>query len=145
MKKIIVLLLFSVAITSYGQDSPQDLIDDFFDTYKKDAGLAIRELYKTNKWTERIQDDIEEVVNMVNGFTTDYIGEYYGYEKITSKSFAESFRLFSYMVKYDRQPIRFTFKFYKPDEKWVLFSFNLDDSIDDEIGEAAKLYYLDLD
>jgi hypothetical protein len=53
--------------------------------------------------------------------------------------------LYSYLVKYDRQPLRFIFKFYKPNDKWVLYSYALDDSLDDEIQEAAKLYYLNLD
>ncbi len=53
--------------------------------------------------------------------------------------------LYSYLVKYDRQPLRFIFKFYKLNDKWVLYSYALDDSLDDEIQEAAKLYYLNLD
>jgi hypothetical protein len=127
------------------QSSPQDLIDDFFATYEKDAGKAIKELYATNTWTERVKDDIDKIIGTVNGFTESYVGNYYGYEIITKKKFAESFELHSYMIKYDRQPIRFIFKFYKPNDKWVLFSFALDDSLDSEIQEAAKLYYLELD
>lgn len=53
--------------------------------------------------------------------TLDYIGKYYGYEIITTKKFSESFELHSYLVKSDRQPIRFIFKFYKPNDKWVFF------------------------
>ena len=64
---------------------------------------------------------------------------------IEKKKFAESFELYSYMVKYDRQPIRFIFKFYKPNDEWVLYSYALDDNLDTEIQEAAKLYYLELD
>ena len=49
------------------------------------------------------------------------------------------------MVKYDRQPMRFTFKLYKPNDKWILFSFKIDVDLDDELEQAAKLYYLNLD
>lgn len=73
------------------------------------------------------------------------MGKYHGQELITTKKFSESFILYSYLEKYDRQPIRFIFKFYKPDDKWVLYSYALDDGLDDEIQEAAKLYYLNLD
>jgi hypothetical protein len=104
----------------------------------------VRELYKTNVWTERIKDDIENIANKLNGFTLDYVGKYYGYELITTKKFSE-FELHSYLVRYDRQPIRFTFKFYKPNDKWMLYAFQFDDSFSKEIEEAAKLYYLDLD
>ena len=145
MKKLLIVLLISTSGTLFAQSSPQDLIDDFFTTYKKDAGKAVKELYATNKWTERIKDDIDKIVGTVNSFTESYMGKYYGYEIITKKKFPESFELYSYMVKYDRQPIRFIFKFYKPNDKWVLFSYALDDNLDTEIQEAAKLYYLELD
>lgn len=145
MKKILIVLLISTSGTLFAQSNPQDLIDDFFVTYEKDAGKAVEDLYATNIWTERIKDDIENIVNTVNGFTIDYMGEYYGYEMITTKKFSESFELHSYLVKYARQPIRFIFKFYKPDDKWVLYAYAIDDDMDAEIEQAAKLYYLDLE
>jgi hypothetical protein len=145
MKKLLIVLMISISGNLLAQSSPQDLIDTFFATYEKDAGKAVKELYATNKWTERIKDDIDKIVGTVNGFTESYMGKYYGYEIITNKKFAESFELYSYMVKYDRQPIRFIFKFYKPNDKWVLYSYALDDNLDTEIQEAAKLYYLELD
>lgn len=144
MKKLLILLLISTSATVFAQTSPQDLIDKFFTTYEKDAGKAVKELYETNKWTERAKDDIDKIIGTVNSFTENYMGKYYGYEIITKKKFAESFELYSYLVKYDRQPIRFIFKFYKPNDKWVLFSYALDDRLDDEIQETAKLYYLEL-
>jgi hypothetical protein len=37
------------------------------------------------------------------------------------------------------------FKFYKPNDKWKLFAFELDDNLDNELQEAAKIYNLDLE
>jgi hypothetical protein len=146
MKKTILALSFLILTCStFAQDSPKKLIDKFFETYKTDASKAVKDLYKTNKWTERIKDDIENIANNLNGFNDDLMGKYYGYETITSKKFGESFVLYSFLIKYDRQPLRFTFKFYKPNEKWVLYAFQYDDSLSAEIEEAAKLYYLELD
>lgn len=145
MKKLLFIVCLTLTGTSFAQKSPNDMINDFFDTYQKDPGNAIVELYKTNIWTERIKDDIDNVANTVNGFNEERMGKYFGFELITTKRFSESFELHSYLVKYDRQPIRFIFKFYRPNKKWVLYAFKLDDVIDDEIEEAAKLYYLDLE
>ena len=145
MKKLLLVLLISTTGSLFAQNSPQILIDNFFKTYENDAGKAVQELYATNEWTVRIKDDIDKIVATVNGFTESYMGKYYGYEIITKKKFAESFELYSYMVKYDRQPLRFIFKFYKPNDTWVLYSYAIDDSLDTEIQEAAKLYYLELD
>ncbi|WP_346855018.1 hypothetical protein [uncultured Draconibacterium sp.] len=144
-KTILILSILVFTYSTFAQDTPTELIEKFFTTYKNDAGKAVKDLYKTNKWTERIQDDIENVANKVDAFNESLMGKYYGYEIITSKKFAESFVLYSYLIKYDRQPLRFTFKFYKPNDKWILYAFQFDDSLDDEIEEAAKLYYLDLE
>ncbi|WP_299781504.1 hypothetical protein [uncultured Formosa sp.] len=145
MKKLLIVLLISISGHVFSQSGPEDLIKDFFTTYKADAGKAVKELYATNIWTERIKDDIDKIIGTVNGFTENYMGKYYGYEKITTKKFSESLVLYSYLVKYDRQPLRFIFKFYKPDDKWVLLSYSLDDNLGSEIEESAKLYYLELD
>ncbi|QSS97898.1 hypothetical protein [Psychroflexus sp. ALD_RP9] len=144
MKKILLVLTVLISSNVYCQSSPQLLIDTFFETYKSNPGKAVKELYDTNKWNKRIKDKIDQIVVTVNGFTESYMGKYYGRELITTKKFSESFVLYSYLVKYDRQPIRFIFKFYKPNDKWLLYSYSLDDSLDDEIQEAAKLYYLNL-
>ena len=126
----------------YAQKTPQDLINGFFSSYEKDPGKAVKEMYKTNVWMERIKDDIDNIANKLNGFTIDYIGKYYGYELITSQKFSESFVLYSYLVKYDRQPLRFTFKFYKPNDTWVLYGFQYDDTFSTDIEEASKINYL---
>ena len=141
MKKLLLLGLFFSTISLYAQ-TPQDLINDFFLTYEKDPGKAVKEMYKTNIWTERIKDDIEIIANGLNGFVEDFVGKYYGYELITNQKFTESFELYSYLVKYDRQPLRFTFKFYKPNDTWVLYGFQYDDSFSAEIEEAAKINYM---
>lgn len=146
MKKLIfitTLTLFS--LTSFGQANPEDLINTFFKEYSKNPGKAVEDIYATNPWTSRIKDGIETMKQEVNKYTVDYVGKYYGYELITKKHFSESFILYSYMVKYDRQPMRFIFKLYKPNAKWTLFAFKIDSDLDDEIEQAAKLYYLNLD
>ena len=137
---MLIVLVF-LSMNCLAQQAPQQMIDTFFAAYKKDAGKAVKLLYETNPWTERIKDDIENIANKVNGFTLDYVGKYYGAELITSKKFSESFELYSYLVKYDRQPLRFTFKFYKPNDKWVLYAFQFDDEFSTEMEEAAKLHY----
>jgi len=146
MKRLVILAsttLFSLA--SFGQSNPEDLLSTFFKEYAKTPAKAVEDIYATNPWTSRIRDGIETMKNEVNKYTFDYVGKYFGYELITKKQLSESFILYSYMVKYDRQPIRFTFKLYKPSDKWTLYAFKIDSELDDEIEQAAKVYYLNLD
>lgn len=144
-KQILISVLTIISLTTFGQTNPDYLVINFFKNYEKNPGNSIDELYASNPWSTRIKDGIEKVKKEVNSYTIDYVGKYYGYELITKKQFSESFMLYSYMVKYDRQPMRFIFKLYKPNDKWILYSFKIDSDLDDEIEQAAKLYYLNLD
>ncbi len=143
-KQILMVMMIIISMTALSQTKPEDLINNFFKNYIVNPSKSIDDLYATNPWSVRIKDGIENIKKEVNGYTVDYVGKYYGYELITKKQFSESFILYSYMVKYDRQPLRFIFKLYKPKDKWTLYSFKIDSELDDEIEQSAKLYYLDL-
>jgi putative N-acetylmannosamine-6-phosphate epimerase len=131
---ILTIVLIIISVNFYGQsDSSKELVSKFFTNYKVNKEKAVRDLYATNKWTQVAKEGIEKVVTTVNGFTKEYMGEYSGYETISIKKISPSYELHSYLVKYGRQPIRYMFKLYKPKDKWILFSFSLDDGVDKEL------------
>lgn len=135
MKKrsvLIVLLVFSINFYGQSNDS-KGLVNQFFTTYKNNKENAVRQIYATNKWTQTAKEGIEKVVAAVNGFTKQNMGNYNGYETIKIKKVSESYEVHSYLVKYDRQPLRYIFKFYKPKDKWLLYSFSLDGEVEKEI------------
>jgi len=145
LKSILVIPLLFFTYLGNAQTSPKEMADIFFKDYKNNgASIALDNLYSTNKWMDRATDAIANLKSQLEGLNEDYVGKYYGYELIVEKHLAESYVLLSYLVKYDRQPIRFTFQFYKPKDMWVIYSFKFDGNIDDEIEEAGKLNYLDL-
>ena len=137
----IMLLQFSV----FAQNQPKEMVEKFFKEYEKQgSSVAIDNLYETNEWMRRATDAITKLKNQLEGLNMDYVGNYNGYELIVEKQLADSYLLISYLVKFDRQPVRFTFQFYKPKDKWLIYSFQFDGDIDDEMEESAKLYYLSL-
>ena len=144
-KKIFIILIVLISKTSYSQDLPDEMIKSFFTEYSKNPAKAVEKIYQTSTWTSRLKDGIEDMKNEVGKYTVDYMGEYYGNELITKKQLSNTFVLYSYLLKYDRQPIRFIFKLYKPNDKWVLFSLKIDGVIDEEIEQSAKLFNLDLE
>jgi len=64
------------------------------------------------------------------------VGNYQGYELINEKKTGENLKLLSYMVRFDRQPFRFTFIFYKPDTIWQVQNLKFDDKLDDELEKS---------
>jgi len=145
LKSILIIALLFFTYLGTAQTNPKEMAGIFFNDYKKNgASIALDNLYSTNKWMDRATDAITNLKSQLEGLNEAYVGKYYGYELIVEKQLAESYVLLSYLVKYDRQPIRFTFQFYKPNDIWVIYSFQFDGNIDAEIEEAGKLNYLNL-
>ena len=134
----IVAVLFSGL--SYGQ-STEKVTEVFFNAYKENPTKAYGNLFENNKWMKDKKSDIETIKIKLADFISG-LGEYYGYELITEKSVGESYILKSFLIKYERQPVRFTFLLYKPNDNWQIQNFTYDTNISDEVEEAAKAYRL---
>lgn len=142
IRTLLILVICSGSIIA--QKTPKDHIKEFFERYKNESiSIAIDSLYATNKWVSKSSDMIIQLKSkmVMDLENEDYIGKMHGYEPIVMKYLGDSYKLYSYLVKYDRQPIRFTFHFYKPNDKWLLYSFKYDGELSSEIEEAAKAYY----
>ncbi len=42
------------------------------------------------------------------------------------------------LVKYERQPLRFIFKYYKPQNDWRILNFSFDENVDEALEEIMK-------
>jgi len=132
-----ILVILSTNILN-AQTTTEEITDEFFKRYEKSPTKAIDYVFGTNKWMAESKDAAESVTSQLTGFIK-LVGDYMGYEKITEKSIGESYKLVSYLIKYDRQPILFTFIFYKPKDKLQIQNFRFDDT-DIELEESAKLF-----
>ena len=142
--KLLTFLIVIILSTNIlkAQSTTEEITTQFFKTYEKSPQKAVDYVFGTNKWMiDRNKDGIENVKSQLTNFL-GLVGEYYGFEKITEKSVGKSFKLVSYMIKYDRQPMRFTFVFYRPNDKWQVQNFKFDDSLDNELEESGKVYRL---
>ena len=142
MKKLFLIGLLFYSFNAFTQSDPQKMIDEFFKLYKeKNSDAALDYLFSTNKWMDESKNQIEEVKFKLNG-TLKQLGEYAGYNLITKKSVGEHLSLYTFMVRYDRQALRFSILFYKPTDQWRLMNFRYDDNLADELNEASKAYRL---
>lgn len=139
MKNILILLVaLLLSSSAYCQQKTEaELLDQFFETYEKNPIKAIDNLYKTTKWIDRKGDEVENLKARILQII-ELIGGYHGEEFITKEYYGSSFVSYIYVMKYDRQPIRFTFDFYKPNDTWFIFSFRFDDSLNDDLREYMK-------
>ncbi|MDB5090650.1 MAG: hypothetical protein JWR09_4644 [Mucilaginibacter sp.] len=115
-----------------------DLVNNFFKKYKEEGtGAAIDYIFGTNKYftnTAGISQLKAKLDSLRQG-----IGNYLGKDLIVQKNASNSLVFYSYLVKHEIQPIRFTFMFYKPQNEWVLYRFKYDDQMDAELEDAGKI------
>ncbi len=144
LKFNLIILILLISWVSFAQNTPKEIAEKFFDDYVENgASVALDNLYFTNKWINRSADAVANLKSKMEGLNLEFVGEYYGHELISEKQLGQSYALLAYLAKFDRQPIRYVFQFYKPKDRWVVYSFKYDSSIDDEIEESAKIYNLE--
>ena len=137
---ILILGFTSLHLQSFGQAEPEDLIQSFFDDYQnKGSDTALDNLYSTNPWMQRSTEAITNLKEKMATLTEDFVGKCYGFDLIKQVEMTPAFVQYTYLAKFDRQPIRFTFQFYKPNDRWKTYSFKYDGSLDDELEEAGKI------
>jgi hypothetical protein len=115
-------------------------IHEFFDKYKNESSdKALDYIFSTNKLTDRNQviyvKGKLDSVNLLWGKIT-------GTTMIVEKDISKDLVLFSYLVKYENAPLRFTFIFYRPQDHWMLLKFNYDDSMINELEDSAKIFVI---
>lgn len=141
MKKIFLslcaVMLFVCAQKARAQEqTPADISKKFFELYATKPMDAIDQLFGDVKKNKQVNDDITAIKKNLKA-TIDQDGDYYGYEPITEKGVGNTVKLLSYIVKYDKQPVRFVFVFYKPKDAWKIYTFQFNTNLDDELNNAA--------
>lgn len=134
------IMILTMVGYSQGKDNGQQLIDKFFEIYTtKGHEPALKYAFGTNKWMESNIDGIKNVIFEMEK-SISLIGKYIDKEEIKSRQVGSRFRIASYFVYYDRQPLRFTFQLYKNNDGWMIWNFKFDSNYGDEIEEAMNLY-----
>jgi hypothetical protein len=138
-----VLLTLFIGMAN-AQTKPEKMITQFFEDYQAgNPGTALDNLYANMPWAEEIGDEVTNLKTQFVGLQ-NLVGSYNGHVLLAKKDLSGIFAIFSYMVKFDRQPVRFVFEFYKPKDKWTLYSFSYDVKIDDELEKSLELDKVDL-
>lgn len=147
MKKVLVILTVLIAAAAIvlvtTSASPKSgaqyhrKVDRFFSMVEAgEIQKAVDFIYSDNPWMQKSSDSIQNVKAQLIGLK-ELVGDYQGHELILEKQVADRFAFLYYFVAYDRQPLQFVFEYYKPEDKWMIFSFSFDANIDDIIEARA--------
>ena len=84
-----------------------------------------------------IQDQIKKVKTQLSSLE-DLVGSVNNIDEINTYHVGDYFVHVTYLVTYDRQPIRYEFQFFKVKEGWRIYSFSFDDNLTEEIKSLAR-------
>lgn len=142
MKILTLISLIICSLNAFAQDDPKKMTDEFFKLYKeKNSDAALDYLFGTNKWMSDSKQQVNDLKTKLSR-TIELLGEYNGYDLIIKTSISNHLHLYTFIVKYDRQPLRFSILLYRPKDNWRLQNFKYDDKLDDELEEASAIYRL---
>ena len=139
MKKTLLVLLFVLLYGNINAQTPKDYINKFFNIYTEEGfDQAIDSLFTTNKWILMNQESVNSIKTQLSTLTPK-LGSYYGYEPLTAQKTGTCYEYYTYLVKYERQPVRFHFAFYEVNGKWILQTFKYEDKIASNLEDSALI------
>ncbi len=137
--KTLIIFFFILPFTINAQDTPEQIINGFFLKYEQDSlSTAIDYIFSVNRIANITTAQIESLKIQLIG-THEALGKLYGKKLMVTKNIDDTLILYSYLVKYNVQPIRFNFIFYKPDQQWRLQTFWYEDNLISELKKANDI------
>lgn len=133
MKKLQLIVLLNFWIFILGQ-TPEEISKEFFQKYETNSDEAVDYLFASN---EIFSSQITELNNLKAKIkeSRSALGTFLGYEKFSEKSINQTLVELKYIGKFQGQPLRFIFHYYKPKDKWIILNFNFDDAILEEFTD----------
>ena len=120
----------------------QDIVDDFFNLVKDQQFTQAAEGLFTSILVSKSPDisnksyfdDVKaKLVNL-----PEVYGKYCNHSRMFERMVAKRFIFIDYIVLFEKQPVEFSFQFYKPKEKWMLYGFTLDTDIVNKMDTKIK-------
>ena len=116
----------------------QEEIDKFFGLFKeKKVEESIESIYSSNPYVGSLKDQLENLRSQLSSLTR-LAGEIDSIEKLDEYMVGELFIHSTYLVVYERMPVRVEFQFFKLKKGWRILSFNFDDKFTNEVMLSAR-------
>ena len=143
MKKVITILcltgflFLSSESKLLAQSTYKEITDAFFAVYAKYPSKAVEYAFGTNKWMLKKPEVVTNVKTQLKTLT-ELLGDYYGFEPLEENTISASLKEVKFLVRYEREPLQFTFLLYKPKDKWMVENFSFNENMDKEIEGGTK-------
>jgi len=129
------LLCFTYSLSA--QKASSDITDQFFEIFKGDPLQAIDYAFATNPYLESEKLAIETLKNKYKNAISQ-TGTYLGFEKIMEKDIVDRYKVCSFLLRYEKMPIRFTLIMYRAKDTWCVNQLYYDSSMQVELEASIK-------
>jgi len=137
---LLLLLLVIASVTGKAQtnnETPEGIIENFFRIYDKEGvKAAVENIYSYGD--SSMQQSLKYVQDTLAHTASNMGGKYLGHDLIVKKNASASLVMYCYLVKYRLAPLRLTFLFYKPQDKWEIMNFLFDSNTISELIKSGR-------
>jgi hypothetical protein len=101
------------------------------------TNAAIEYLYGTNKWVNQNSDQVVNLKTQLERLN-QLVGRYLFHELIVEQKVGERYSHLVYLVGYERQPLRFEIKMYRPEAEWRFHGVSFDTDLTADIDKQVN-------
>ncbi len=135
---LVLSVFFIVCRAQVTEKTPENILENFFKIYEKEGPrAAVDNIYSFGD--ESMQQSREYVRDTLANTAVPLGGKLLGSELILKKEISPSLLAYTYLVKFNYAPLRLTFIFYKPKDKWMVQHFSFDANVISELYRATRL------
>ncbi len=132
---LFLFLFFHIPLSS--NEVPEKIVSNFYSLYNE-RGIepAIDYLFSNNPVLYSKGESIHNLKQTILNIEK-VLGKINSYSVLKNVDVNDSLKVIITFVKYEKQPLRFLFVFYKPDKKWMTYRFEIDTSFPDNWIDAV--------
>lgn len=131
-------LSFYLFLSSAAGAGYQTEIDQFFERFGNgEVAEAVDGVYGSNPWIDLNGDAVKNVRNQLLNINS-LVGGFNGQVMLNETLVKDVYAHVTYLALFDRQPVRMEFQYYKPKDRWMVFSFAFDVKWDEELEQAVR-------
>lgn len=122
---ILLTILANICIIAQETNETDQIVENFYNTLQNKSSYEAMDNIMTLNGGELIKERIRENLKLRFNTLAASSGDYKGYENIEIEKFANCLIKYYTVAKYSDMPIFITFKFYNPEDKWMLLDLNI--------------------
>ncbi len=121
------------------QQIPDEINNMFFKILEdKSPEKAFNYLYDDNRALEHNKDIINaNKTGFIN--LTKQFGDYFGFEQLNKEETGKSIAKYTFLLKYEKSPVKVAFTYYKPNDKWKVLEVFYSVQVEDRPGGMRQL------